>query len=232
MAEPENPRHAFADLPDSHRRPIADAHIVKAADRNEIAHLTIRVRPKTPFSALQTAVAGIYAKPLAERQFLTREALAQTHGAATADLYAVEHLARTHGLSVTRRSEAQRSLVLTGKLQALLDLFPADLRHCRVGKQTYRGRQGKIQIPSPLAGIVTGIFGYDTRPRQRARRPGASAMAGVEAGGGVAATDCARRYNFPDAAAGKVLDGAGTCIGLIELGGNYRGRGMTCKPIA
>ena len=223
MTEPRNPDRSFADLPGSQRRPIAKARFFKPADHGEIVHLTIRVRPKTPFSALQSTVADIYAKPAASRRYLSRDALALTHGAKATDLDEVERLARAYGLSVSRRLDAERSIVLTGPLQILLRLFPADVSQCQLGGKIYRGRQGSIQMPAALAGIVTGVFGYDTRPRQRGpRRTAASARVDTDADTGVAATDYAARYNFPAARAGKTLDGSGTCIAFVELAGNFR----------
>ena len=87
------------------------------------------------------------------------------HGAAAADLDTVETVARENGLTVSRRRDRERYVVLSGTLEALLRVFPADVGQCRVGEKSYRFRQGTIGVPSSLADIVTGVFGYDTRPK-------------------------------------------------------------------
>src|SRR2546426_5360151 len=80
--------------------------------------------------------------------------------------------------------------------------------------------RARFRCPKELADIITGIFGFDTRPKHkaphRARLTGAS---GPGAGNGVAATEFAKRYNFPTEFAGRKLDGSGQCIAIIELGG-------------
>jgi kumamolisin len=45
---------------------------------------------------------------------------------------------------------------------------------------------------------------------------------GPGGGNGVAATDFAKRYNFPTAFQGRPLDGTGQTIAIIELGGGFR----------
>jgi kumamolisin len=75
------------------------------------------------------------------------------------------------------------------------------------------------------------VFGFDTRPKQRAvrrqrraadrsepvRRGKRAARKGPAGQNGVAATEFAKRYNFP-----ANLDGEGQTIAIIELGGGYR----------
>jgi kumamolisin len=83
---------------------------------------------------------------------------------------------------------------------------------------TYRGRSGEITLPEELGNIVTGVFGFDTRPKHRApHRQKSAALSGPGGQNGVAAPDFAKRYNFP-----ANQDGAGQTIAIIELGGGYR----------
>jgi kumamolisin len=100
-------------------------------------------------------------------------------------------------------------------------MFPADVQMYHHSMGTYRGRQGEIQIPKALDGIVTGVFGFDTRPKHRYAHY-RSRAAGPGGDNGVAATEFAKRYNFPAAYQGQALDGTGQTIAIIELGGGYR----------
>ncbi|KAF9373741.1 hypothetical protein CPB97_000351 [Podila verticillata] len=89
---------------------------------------------------------------------------------------------------------------------------------------SYRGRQGEIHIPKHLDKIVTGIFGFDMRPKRRhGRRQWVKAESGPDGTNGVAATAFANRYNFPTTDDnGASLDGTGQTIAIIKLGGGYR----------
>src|SRR5262249_29988698 len=87
----------------------------------------------------------------------------------------------------------------------------------------YRGRRGEITLPQELSHIVTGVFGFDTRPKRRAPHRQKSAAHGGPGGqNGVAATEFASRYNFPTEFAGTTLDGTGQTVAIIELGGGFR----------
>src|SRR6185312_7902303 len=66
------------------------------------------------------------------------------------------------------RSAAARTIELRGKLADLLAAFHADVGMYHHSMGTYRGRQGEITVPQELEPIITGVFGFDTRPKQRA----------------------------------------------------------------
>jgi kumamolisin len=103
----------------------------------------------------------------------------------------------------------------------LLAEFPANVKIYHHARGTYRGRQGEIRIPKELEGIVTGVYGYDTRPKYRSRRR-LIRNSGPGGSNGVAATHFAKRYNFPTSFNGTTLDGSGQTIAIIELGGGFR----------
>ena len=162
-------------------------------------------------------------KPLKDRQYLSHEEFEQAHGASTEDLDQVEQYAQKFNLVVVHRSAAERSIVLKGALGDLLNAFPAQLGMFHHANGTYRGRTGEIQLPEQLREIVTGVFGFDTRPKHRApRHQKLTSMNGPGGQNGVAATEFARRYNFPLQNQGSNLDGTGQTIGIIELGGGFR----------
>jgi kumamolisin len=192
-------------------------------DPNEQASLTIRVRSKGDTKALVARAYELADTPLQSRTYATHEQLTRDHGADPADLDAVEHYAQAHNLLVVHRSAAERSIVLKGRLGDLLAAFPANLMIYHHATGTYRGRQGEILVPTELASVITGIFGFDTRPRQRSphllKR---FALSGPGGDNGVSATFFATRYQFPTEYAGGALDGTGQTIAIIELGGGYQ----------
>lgn len=202
----------FVTLHGSQRKPLANSRTAGPADPAEVTSVTIRLRPVSDIAALAATVEKLYARPLAKRTYLTREELAHRHGARREDLDTVEHLAQRHNLTVSHRSAAQRSLTLTGHLGDILTAFPAKLHMFEHSTGAYRGRSGGISIPREFRGIITGVFGLDTRPNVKASfRPRTRPPTAL-----VPATVFAKRYNFP-----PKLDGSGQCVGIIELGGGF-----------
>lgn len=210
----------FVSLPGSKRTPLSNSRLAGPVDRSEPATLTVRVRSIGDLEQLEKSVYEESARPLAERKYLTREQLAQRYGADPHDLDQIEEYAHEHDLVVVHRSAAERSVVLKGKLGDLLDAFPADVQIYHHAAGSYRGRRGEIRIPPHLSGVITGIFGFDTRPKRRAARNTASGGPGGQYG--VPSTEFAARYQFPSEFGGVKLDGSGQTIGIIELGGGFR----------
>jgi kumamolisin len=203
----------YVSLPKSQRKLLPNSRLTGRVDPSEIASLTIHVRSIGDPKALEAEVLAKSRLPVSKRTYLTREDLARLHGANPADLDAIEQYAQKHDLLVVHRSAAERSIVLKGKLGDLLKAFPANVQMYHHAIGIYRGRQGEVQVPQELFDIVTGVFGYDTRPRHRHSVSSADGPGGQN---GVAATEFAKRYNFP-----TQFDGTGQTIAIIELGGGY-----------
>ena len=213
----------FVALPGSKRELLPNSRPAGPADPSALDSITVRVRSSGDVAALEKKVNEQSQLPLKDRTYLSREDLDQTHGARAADLDLVEHLAQQHNLTVVHRSAAERSIVLQGKLGDLLSAFPADVQMYHHASGTYRGRRGEISIPKSLDGIVTGVFGFDTRPKHRSRqRPRPVAASGPGGDNGLASTEFAKRYDFPTTFEGTKLDGTGQTIAIIELGGGFR----------
>jgi kumamolisin len=188
-----------------------------------MASVTVRVRSAGNPDALAKKAYELANTPLAQRTYLTHAELEQQHGASAEDLDKIEHFAQEHGLTVAHRSAAERSVVLSGRLGDLLSAFHADVQIYHHVSGTYRGRTGEIALPEELSHIVTGVFGFDTRPKIRApHRQKSVALSGPGGQNGVAATDFAKRYNFPTQQGQTKLDGTGQTIAIIELGGGFR----------
>ncbi|MEP6549046.1 MAG: S53 family peptidase [Gammaproteobacteria bacterium] len=214
---------AHTPLPGSARVLLPNSRPAGPADSSEITSITVRLRSMGDVDELEKMVQKQSRQPLSSRRYLKREDFAKKHGASAADLDLIEDLAHEHNLTVVHRCSAERSIILRGRLGDLLDAFPADVRIYHHASGTYRGRQGEIQIPDKLAGIVTGVFGFDTRPKHRATlRRAVAAASGPGGDTGVAATAFAARYHFPTAFKNKALNGMGQTIAIIELGGGYR----------
>lgn len=192
-------------------------------DLNEISSITVRLRSRGDPRKLVSKAYELARQPLAHRQYLTHQELADQHGTEPADLTAIEQFARAHNLEVVHRSAAARSLVLKGRLGDLLEAFHADIQTYLHPSGTYRGRRGEIQVPQELAHLITGVFGFDTRRKHRApRHLKSDAVTAPGTDHGVPATQFATRYNFPTRQGDTVLDGTGQTIALIEFGGGFQ----------
>jgi len=192
-------------------------------DPNEISSLTVRLRSRGDPRTLVSKAYELARQPLAQRQYLTHQDLADQHGAEPADLEAIEQFAQAHNLVVVRRSAATRSLVLKGRLGDLLNAFHADIQMYRHTTGTYRGRRGEILVPQELAALITGVFGFDTRRKHREpRHLKSAAVTDDSTDHGVPSTEFSSRYNFPAKQGDTVLDGTGQTVALIEFGGGFQ----------
>ena len=210
-------------LPGSARHVLPNSRAIGAIDPTEVASVTVRVRSMGDDAALEQFVHEQSTLPLNERKYMTRDELAARHGASAEDLDLVERVADQHNLTVVHRDAAERSIVLRGRLGDLLNAFPADVQMYDHPGGAYRGRRGDICVPKSLDGVVTGIFGFDTRPKRRSRAArSAVAMGGPDGENGVPSTTFAKRYDFPTVYNGATLDGSGQTIAIIELGGGFR----------
>jgi kumamolisin len=219
---------AYVPLQGSARTLLPNSRPAGQINPSEIASLTVRVRSAGDLSSLTQRVYDQASQPLADRQYLTQEEIAAQYGASQEDLDRIERVAQQHDLMVVHRSSAERSIVLRGRLGDLLSAFPANLHIYHHSMGTYRGRQGEIGIPDDLRDVITGVFGYDTRPKRRSpSRLKRLALSGPGGGNGLAATDFATRYHFPTQLNGVTLDGSGQTIAIIELGGGFRSSDLT-----
>lgn len=233
--------NGFGPVQGSQKSLLPNSRPAGPVDPSELASLTVRVRSTGDPKALEKFVYEQAAKPLAKRQYLTHEQLTTQHGASKDDLDKIEAFAQQHDLFVVRRNAAARTIQLRGKLADLLAAFHADVGLYHHSTGTYRGRQGEITVPKELQPIITGVFGFDTRPKNRKTSRGGTATASrrrtsgsqaTKSGGkgaatvnpqdGVPSTEFASRYNFPTQSNGTTLDGTGQTIAIIELGGGYR----------
>jgi kumamolisin len=150
---------------------------------------------------------------------VSREEFARRFGASDEDVGKVKTFASHYGLTVLRADPAARSVVLKGTIEQFQKAFDVKLErfeHHNIGE--YRGRTGPVNVPHEMHDAVTAVLGLDSRPQARPHfrfRPPFRPARGV-ASTSFSPLDLARLYGFP---AG---DGAGECIGIIELGGGYR----------
>ncbi|WP_277184934.1 protease pro-enzyme activation domain-containing protein [Caballeronia sp. BR00000012568055] len=155
----------------------------------------------------------------AAAQPVSRDEFDKRFGASDEDIAKVKDFAKQYGLSVVRAESNTRSVVLKGTIEQFQKAFDVKLerfQHHNIGE--FRGRTGTVSVPDDMHDAVTAVLGLDSRPQARPHfrfRPPFKPMRGA-AQTSFTPVDLARLYQFP---AG---DGAGQCIGIIELGGGYK----------
>jgi kumamolisin len=200
---------SFVQLSGSQRGPLAGVEPAGAIDGSERIELTIVTRRR---AELPLDDAGVPVR-------LTRRELQHSYGADPADLELVADTLSGLGLEVTGRDAGSRRITVAGPVSALSATFGAELSMVTSpipgGSQrvAHRYREGALQIPAELDGIVVAVLGLDNRPQSRSMARRADPAA---AGTSYTPPQVAEIYQFP---AGT--DGTGQAIGIIELGGGY-----------
>jgi len=148
---------------------------------------------------------------------LTHEEFASKYGVKPEDAEKVRHALEKYGLKVEEISLPGRSMRVSGPVSAMNSAFQTHLGVYRSADQgDFRGREGNIQIPAEIDGIVTGVFGLDERrvARRKSTRAAAAPTPATKMSP-LGPSDFEKRYSFP------ANQGAGQEIGIAEFEGGY-----------
>jgi kumamolisin len=203
-------------LPGSELQVPPNAELVGPCPADTQIQVTVYLRSKDP-SGLQEYVDQI-SEP-GSHVYLTPQQFAHKFGADPADVEGVKNFAQAQQLQVLGHDLGRRSVTLSGTAANLSEAFGVNLQHYRYAGGIYRLRQGSIQIPNSFANIITGVFGFDNRPKARAHFRILSKKAAAP--GAVTPVtynplQLGAIYDFPGG-----FTGQGETIGIIELGGGY-----------
>ncbi len=215
MANQEN----CVELKTSARKEMPGARKMGPADPSERIKVTVVLRRGSQPSAFPS-MDRLGATAPKDREHLSREAFASTHGASAVDIAKIRAFAARYGLQVTSENSARRSVFLAGTVEAFSKAFSVQLSRYQHAQRTYRCRTGTLQIPAELDGIIEGVFGLDNRPQAqthfRRRKDPAGGVRAHAAATSYTPLDVAQAYNFPPG-----TDGTGQCVAILELGGGY-----------
>jgi kumamolisin len=190
-------------LAGSKRAKDASASRIGDVDPNEVIELTIGLAgPRLPGPDERVG------------ETLTPAELAERFSARKEDADKITGALRKYGIDVVDVSLEARSMRVRGTAKAIESAFKPRLALMRSARQgDYRGREGSIMIPKELRGLVTGVFGLDTR--RMAKRRSVPAAQHAAALAPLTPADLEARYDFPPG------DGAGQIIAIAEFGGGY-----------
>ena len=191
--------------------PIAGATVIGPCGREERIQVTVVVHSRTPTPALHEDRTLAHRLPR-DRNHSTREEFETQFGAHADDLRQIEEFARARGFKIIETSAARHCVVLEGSTGGFCEVFGVEMVEFEHQRGRHRGLNGGIHVPVEMAGIVRAVLGLDTRPfsSRHVHTPGRTGSAPFTP------SEIAELYRFPHHA-----DGAGQCIGIIELGGGY-----------
>jgi kumamolisin len=211
-----HPDASHVELPGSERHQRPGSEVIKACEPGESCDITVKVRRKAELPEPDPT------RPIDKAE------LAAKYGADPNDLDTVEKVLTAYGMTVKAKNQATHSIEFVGPVSAMEAAFKVKLdwvRHrVRVApdkhkEYNYRGRTGKLQIPESLDGIVTGIFGLDTRPmikhHRRQMTKATSSLPPADSRPWYIPQELAKAYRFPDG------DGSGQSIAILEFGGKF-----------
>ncbi|MFE7595232.1 protease pro-enzyme activation domain-containing protein [Kitasatospora sp. NPDC057512] len=217
----------YVALPDSSRVPLDGARVIGPADPRAPLTVTVYLR-RDPDAPPRPDVYELAMQPPTRRTAPDDEEYAAVHRWRDTDLKAVEAFAGEHHLAVSHENPLARSVQLTGTTEDVSNAFRVTLARYRYrdaddNARIYRGREGAVNVPAGLSGIVTGVFGLDDRPigANLLIRPAftdlslpiAEDVPGLPAGVFLP-TDLETPYAYP---AGT--DGSGQCVAVLAFNG-------------
>lgn len=192
-------------LAGSERPPAPGLRSAKPADPTERMEVTVVLRRRAPL-------------PEQPSGHLTREALAEGHGASDADLKLATDTFTRLGADVVSTDAASRRLRLAGTVGTLSRIFGTSLDSATStgpgGEAvTHRHRTGGLTVPASLDGVVTAVLGLDDRPQAR---PQFRIVPLAAAATSYSPPDLGKVYAFPTG-----TDGSGQTVAILELGGGF-----------
>ncbi|HEY6346488.1 MAG TPA: S53 family peptidase [Bryobacteraceae bacterium] len=192
------------ELPGSQRPAKRGAHRLRDADPHSHVEVTLTLRgPALPDA------------DHLPKKALSREEFDMKYAASQEDADRVGQVLKGYGLKVDDVSLPTRSMRVSGTVAAIEAAFRADLGIYQSADQgEFRGREGAIQIPLALQGIVEGVQGLDQR-RVAHRASSSASLAHAAALVPLGPADLESHYNFPPGT------GQGQTVAIAEFGGLY-----------
>ncbi len=195
-----------------------ETHVVLSGSERPPRRNAERLRDVDPASPVEVTVTlkGRELPGLEPGRSISRQQLDDLYAANPDDVQKVATELGKFGLKVEDASPSTRSLRVTGTAAQMEQAFHANLAIYNGAEGEFRGREGSLDIPIELEGLVTGVFGLDQR-RVARRQPGIpfDGDPAVVAAGALSPADIEQRYNFPPG------QGSGQMVGIAEFGGAY-----------
>jgi len=220
---PSTKPQRFADqarvvLPGSEKAPAPNAVPRKATPAKSQVTVSVIVKRKEPLKI--NGRGGRASGPVR----VSRPEFKKRHSADPDAIKKVKAFAREFNLKVVAdpNQVLRRTVQLAGTAADMQKAFGVVLEQKLINGEEYRVREGGIQLPESLTGVVEAVLGLDNRPQAQPHFRVHKPRAGAAAPSSYTPPQVAEAYKFPSSSSG-----AGQTIGIIELGGGYRPADLT-----
>ena len=199
---------------------MTGTHVVLAGSGRPRKQGANRLRDVDPSERVEVTVTlrGPALPDMAPGQSISREELERSFGASQADIDSVETELRKYGLTIDDVSPLSRTMRVSGTASQIESAFHAGLGiYSDSTGGEFRGREGNIEIPKDLEGVITGVFGLDQRQVAH-REPGVpkdDAAPDAAPPKPLEPADLEQRYRFPTG------DASGQIVAIAEFGGAF-----------
>lgn len=127
----------------------------RVRDLDPHAHIEVTITLKGPDLPKASDVKGPSMSP---KEFAKR------YDVPSSEVLKVERVLREYGLSVDEVTQGGHSLKVSGTASAMEAAFqPGMAIYHSAAQGEFRAREGTLKVPGSLAGLITGIFGFDQR---------------------------------------------------------------------
>ena len=153
----------------------------------------------------------------AQRQYLKHDDFKQAFEIDTQGVDLLKTFLANYELSITKAVPEESQVVVSGSLEALQKAFQVLFSiYASSDGQLHLGYEGQLHLPENLAPHIISISGLDKGLNRGSKSPVSPQEIHENAHKGYSPKDIEAAYNFPE------NDAEGECIGLIELGGDYK----------
>jgi len=164
---------------------------------------------------------------------LDHDAFVYQFGSVEDEITLVTEWAINNGLTVIEAESGTATVKAQGTEELMNQLFGITLETVTTDSRTYRTHSGDITIPSEINDVVLTVLGLDNSITMSSYAHLDTSY--VDENGFIDPTlissptpvDLARAYQFPRIAGNNVVQGSGTCVAIVELGGGWTTQNLT-----
>jgi len=164
---------------------------------------------------------------------LDHDAFVYQFGSVEDEVNLVKDWATANGLTVTEAESGTATVKAQGTAGRMNQLFGIVLETVTDDTRTYVTHSGDITIPSEINDVVLTVLGLDNLITMSSYAHLDTSY--VDENGFIDPTlissptpvDLAQAYQFPRIAGNNVVQGSGTCVAIVELGGGWTTQNLT-----
>ena len=164
---------------------------------------------------------------------LDHDAFVYQFGSVEDEITLVTEWAINNGLTVIEAESSTATVKAQGTEELMNQLFGIVLETVTTDSRTYRTHSGDITIPSEINDVVLAVLGLDNSITMSSYAHLDTSY--VDENGFIDPTlissptpvDLAQAYQFPRIAGNNVVQGSGTCVAIVELGGGWTTQNLT-----